>query len=330
MLNHHSDIKNIKFEQFIPHLLPLILTSNALERISSLSSKLRTTNLKKLIFPALLVFFVPPLVANLVYPQFVVNNLVIISFFSAILIFPMIVHLPMALFWMSKFGKIGRFLFLRALIHNGRPISQVTLWPILSDFVGIFLFKVIIGDHDFEITEKAFINNVSSALIVYFARIFHFTDYTLLFCIIMTELMVFTFDRFNIIDIKDTSEKMNSLLQMFDFQRNFRKEPKKRDGGRIVNRAVNNQHSKNKTKTEEKAKKKKSTKKEEENELAESLETNSIKLADVLPDDLPENNLENSPDDSPDGSESTMKKSSRGRPKKKTTSTTKKRGKSSK
>lgn len=216
MLHHHSDIKDIEYIECLRSFIPLIITSTALNILKNLSLKCKTKDLRKLIFPAIIAFFVPPLVANLVYKQFIVTNTVLISFFSAVLLFPILIRVPFVIFWMSKFCKFGRFLFLRSLRDNKQPISHVTLWPILSDFVGIFLFKILSGDSNFEISQKTFLNTMLSGFIVFIARQLHLNDSFLFFIILMIEIGMFTYEKLYEMDEKVARGSVHSLLHLFD------------------------------------------------------------------------------------------------------------------
>lgn len=295
MLHHHSTIKDAKFVEYIAIILPLILASNALNTIRTLSYNLKTIDIRRLIFPSIIAFFVPPLVANLVYPQFIVNNTVLISFFIAILTFPILSRFPIVLFWVSNFGRFFRFLFLKALRDNAQPISHVTLWPILSDFVGIFVMKILSGKKDFMISEKILINTLSSAIIVYFARTLDLGDSSLIFTVLFVEISTFAFNKFTSMGKMDSSTNMGSLLHIFSMQ-NKQKENKSFEEVKATKpKPVEQKQAESKTKPLD--------------SLEDPLETNTIRL-----------------DEEVSNPETTSKKR-RGRPKKSTLSKTSKQSK---
>lgn len=216
MLHHHSNIKDIEFLEYIRSIIPLIIASNALNILKNLSIKYKTEDIRKLIFPAIIAFFVPPLVANLVYKQFIVNNTVLLSFFSAVLVFPIMIRLPFVIFFMTKFGKIGKFLFLRSLRDNKQPIAHVTLWPVLSDFIGIFLFKILSGESNFEISERKFLKTMLSGVIVFIARQLHLNDPGLFLIFLIIEILMFTHEKLYISDEKTARDSAKSLLHIFN------------------------------------------------------------------------------------------------------------------
>ncbi|KRH94056.1 putative transporter [Pseudoloma neurophilia] len=219
MLHYHSDIKDMPFIEFISKLVPFIIVSNCLKIMRNISIQRETSDLRKLIFPTIIEFFLPPLVANLIYKQFILNNMVLTSVACAILSFPVFNRLPVLLFWTTKFGKIGTILFLRALRDNKQPISHITMWPVLSDFIGIFISKIFAGEKDFEVSEQTFLGIMLKTSIIYLSRTLKLNDSQLLLAVVLVEIGMFSYDRLSNTNDSETKQNVKSLLHIFNMHK---------------------------------------------------------------------------------------------------------------
>merc|ERR1711962_1019085 len=86
-----NTLYNASLVELIDPLVPFFIASNALNILRLLSFGLKTTKIRKLVLPATLTFFIPPLLANLVFKQFIIDNRIIMSFKVALISFPLIV-----------------------------------------------------------------------------------------------------------------------------------------------------------------------------------------------------------------------------------------------
>ncbi|ELA46108.1 hypothetical protein VCUG_02416 [Vavraia culicis subsp. floridensis] len=177
-------------------VIPLIVISGTLNMCKVYSRVLATTRTLKIILPVTLTYFVPPLIANLVYKQFYVSNIVIGSFFAGCLIFPVLSRAPHILNLSASLCYIGKFGLFSSMRDNKQSISDVTLWLIVNEFVSIFILKILSNDHSFSISEEIVIRVLGNVILIYMCRIFHANDIVMVLLIIFADVVLYLKQRY--------------------------------------------------------------------------------------------------------------------------------------
>lgn len=266
-----QDMKNMKMAAYLNPFIPFFIVSNALNNFRILSSGYKTKDLRRLIVPGTLAFFIPPLVANLIYPQFIISNLILSAFLTAILLFPFLSKFPGLLFWSSKFGQFGKFGFLCALRDNDQPISCVAMWLLISDFVGVLITKLLLNDLRFSDSENNILGVSTSILIVYMGRHFKLDDCIMIGLIFISDFVMLIKERFD--HREDIQGPPMSLLHLFKMHKKMKKHNLKEKKSKSIDERTGSKQKKPKKKvTIDLKKDEKST--DQDDDRIESLTTN--------------------------------------------------------
>ncbi|ELQ76946.1 putative transporter [Trachipleistophora hominis] len=186
-----EDFASLRLVDVLQPIIPLIVVSATLNMCRIYSKLLTTTQPLKIILPVTLTYFIPPLIANLVYKQFYVNNIVIGSFFIGCLLFPVMSRMPYILEMSASLCYIGKFGLFSSMRDSKEPVSNVTLWLIVNEFVSIFILKVLSNEHLFSISEGTVVKTLGNIILIYLCRIFHVNDVLMILLIIMVDILLY-------------------------------------------------------------------------------------------------------------------------------------------
>ncbi|TBT98876.1 hypothetical protein CWI39_2235p0010 [Hamiltosporidium magnivora] len=132
------------------------------------------------------VFFLPPLIANTVYSQFMVTSILLMCFGFGILIFPYFKNLQFMFGITHIFSLVGRVLLLLDMKNSRKgTFTQMFMWLLIVDFVGMAVKKYFIRDRSRRIDEKEMFKLMCEVTVLYVFRKLRYSDSGMAACILV-------------------------------------------------------------------------------------------------------------------------------------------------
>lgn len=208
MSSYHKYLTTFSLLDVLQPFFPLIAISSTLNICRVFTRGAASVQVFQIILPVTLTFFIPPLVANLVYKQFYVSNVMIGSFLTGFLIFPVLHKIPSVLDMSASFCYIGKFGLLSSMKSNKHSMSNITLWLAINDFVGTFISRVFLNDIRFDVSENALLKLLGNIVLVYICRNYYSSDIFLVILVLSYDAFLFVRERYaGRIDVKEMFAK---------------------------------------------------------------------------------------------------------------------------
>lgn len=261
-------LQSLKIVDLLGPIIPLLVITGTLNICRIYSRKLKTTEMKKIILPVTLTFFVPPLIANLVYKQYSVTNIILGSFFIGCLVFPVFNKMPLILNRGVLICYFGKFGLLGSMKNNNQKISNITLWLIVNEFVGIFILKLLSSDFAFAISEDVILKILGNSVIVYFSRAWNLSDGPFIVVILLFDMLLYFKQRYLVdynLNLISKDREAKGLKHYFTNKADLNKERKRQKEG-AESRLKPGAEKETQKDLEEKSTKRMSTKKQSEDQ----------------------------------------------------------------
>lgn len=181
--------KMISLDKMSRYFSPALTSGSALNTCISLGNQGLNRSFLHFLVPSFLLFFGAPLYANLVYKHMVVDKNMLGAYFLGVTLYLLVGKVDVVRKACFIFPVVGRTLMLRGMCKSTEPLTNVVMWLIMNEFIGITLRKVFFGDSAVDLADQDISILMENILIVCAGRNFKLPSIFVVVCVVSSIAM---------------------------------------------------------------------------------------------------------------------------------------------
>lgn len=186
-----KNISKIKINDYLSTFIPILIISGVMNLCNQIHKKKNYNKISELIIPVFLIFFISPLIANLVYVQMIISGKLLIYFFSGIIFYYVFKKYR---FEFKFLGFIGNVSFLVDLKNNDKSLEMVVCWYLVNEFVGVFVRQLVVREFEFILSDYQFFRIIGSVLLICVSKKLELSDIFFVFLLVSMDFILKTLE----------------------------------------------------------------------------------------------------------------------------------------